>query len=77
MTPAKVMRAYEDAGYACAAWQVWLMPWDRCDCGRRALCKWRKGLYVYTWYRKEGENYQGRRVCEECWEEVKGSLCGN
>jgi hypothetical protein len=77
MTPAKVMRAYTDAGYSCVAWQVWLMPWSRCGCGRRAVWRWRKGRYIYAWFCNPEEGYQSRCVCDECWEEVGDSLCGN
>lgn len=71
MTPAKVMKAYADAGYACMAWQVWLMPWNKCGCGRRAKLRWRKGRYVYAWFRRPNEHYRSRCMCDECWKVIE------
>ena len=72
MTPAKVMKAYAEAGYSCAAWQVWLLPWSKCGCGKRAVLRWWKGRYVYAWFRKRDVQFggNGRFVCDKCWEMV-------
>lgn len=71
MTPAKVMKAYADAGYSCAAWQVWLLPWNKCGCGRRAVLRWWKGRYVHAWFRKAGQKYKNRCMCDECWKVIE------